>query len=334
MRLIDINNLNTKQHLSFSVCGSDGRCVVSSRIELTEHIISRLKELGMKYIWINDDKVDDIIYKEPISAECRAKALSIYRKTVDNIQRERDINPNDIKDVAKAIVDDMKASGIPVGILNGMYINDEYLPNHAINTAILSVAIGMNMDYNFGQLCDLAVAGFIHDIARNNEHDDEDILHVQKGYEIMHNYSVFSIISNAVILQHHEKYDGTGIPRNLKGTNITEYARIVKIADAFDTAICKSNNVLEYDKAYEAIVNDEGMIYCPEVVKRFKASVQVYLNGTVVVLNNGKQGIVVKQNKGRPLRPVVRIFFNETSDEYEEEDLYDNIDLKISSVII
>lgn len=329
MRLISINNLSTENKIANSINSSNGRCILSSATPLNDYLISRLNELGIKQIWIDEEQFKDIVYKEPISAETRAKAISAYKITVEKISKNQDINVGALKDIAKLIVDDIKASGVPVGILNGIYERDNYLAVHAINTAVISTAIGMNTSYNFGQLCDLCLAGFIHDICRKDESDDNDSVHTEVGFNIFRKYDMLSINSVAVIFQHHEKYNGNGYPRGLKGSNISEFSQIVSIADYFDTYISKDNS-LRYEPVYEEVLKDDNQKFSSEIVKAFKMSVQVYLCGTVVKLSDGREGIVVRQNKGKPHKPVIRLL----SDTNEEIDLLENLNIKITEVVL
>lgn len=329
MRLISISNLSLENKIANSINSSNGRCILSSNTPLNDYLISRLNELGIKQIWIDEEQFKDIVYKEAISVETRAKAMAAYKITIDNIYKNQYINANALKDVTKLIVDDIKASGIPVGILNSIYENDNSLAVHAINTAVISVAIGMNTSYNFGQLCDLCLAGFIHDICRKDESDDNDLVHAEVGFNIFRKYDMLSINSVAVIFQHHERYNGNGHPRGLKGSNISEFSQIVSIADYFDTCISKDNSLM-YEPIYEEILKDDNQKFNSEVVKAFKNAVQVYLCGTVVRLSDGRQGIIIRQNKGKPHKPVIRLL----SSDSEEIDLLENLNLRITEVVL
>jgi len=78
-----------------------------------------------------------------------------------------------------------------------------------------------------------------HILNKQGKLDDDEVVimqnHVQAGYDIL-KISNLPLIKVAAIMayQHHEKYDGTGYPQGLKGTNIHILGRIVALADVFD----------------------------------------------------------------------------------------------------
>ena len=90
----------------------------------------------------------------------------------------------------------------------------------------------MYLEYNYSQLCDIALAGLLHDIGREFDKDDTSSNHTQKGIELLRNTSVFSITCTAVAFQHHENYNGTDFQTNKKD-DISEFSRIVSVADYF-----------------------------------------------------------------------------------------------------
>lgn len=93
----------------------------------------------------------------------------------------------------------------------------------------------------------LALAGFLHDIGKlqlNKYHDKEDNpliveeiryvrMHSQLGYEILKKRGGYSTFVLKSIYHHHENYDGSGYPDNLRGEDIPTGARILRICDVF-----------------------------------------------------------------------------------------------------
>ncbi len=61
--------------------------------------------------------------------------------------------------------------------------------------------------------------------------------HTEYGFEILRKEKTLSILVAHVAYQHHERYDGTGYPRQLKGKEIHLYAAIVGIANYFDNLV-------------------------------------------------------------------------------------------------
>ena len=118
-------------------------------------------------------------------------------------------------------------------------------------------------------------------------------------------------IVSAVALQHHERYNGEGYPRGLKGERIHEFARIVAVADTYDAIT--SNRVYKKaslpHEAYEMLAGSGNSVFDFKVVKSFLHNIAAYPAGTFVQLSTGELGAVVETFKGHSLRPRVRVLF-------------------------
>lgn len=124
---------------------------------------------------------------------------------------------------------------------------DHYTYGHSNNVATLSAALAKEANFGEDDIERVRSAGLLHDIGKVGI--PESILS-KVGFlddsemEIMHSHVVQSIniikhIPNLletvpIIMSHHEKYDGTGYPRGIKGTNIPILGRVICIADSFD----------------------------------------------------------------------------------------------------
>jgi HD-GYP domain-containing protein (c-di-GMP phosphodiesterase class II) len=78
-------------------------------------------------------------------------------------------------------------------------------------------------------------------------------------------------LSEEVALTHHEKWDGTGYPRNLKGVEISKVGRIVAVADVFDALSSKRvyKGAMGLEESLEIIQKDAGTHFDPESVTAF-----------------------------------------------------------------
>ncbi len=111
------------------------------------------------------------------------------------------------------------------------------------------------------------------------------------------------------IADHHERWDGKGYPRGLKGHSISLYARIIGIADTY-IALCSRRPhqpMLPPHQAIEFIVAYSGELFDPELVKIFAREMAVYPVGVTVSLNTGEGGVVSSANIGHIARPLVRV---------------------------
>jgi len=93
--------------------------------------------------------------------------------------------------------------------------------------------------------------------------------HSQLGYDLLKTSSRMTLKAAAIIaLQHHEKYNGTGYPNNLKGENIHIYGRIAAVADVFDALGCDRvyKKAWELEKIIELFKQERGQHFDPILV--------------------------------------------------------------------
>jgi len=110
-------------------------------------------------------------------------------------------------------------------------------------------------------------------------------------------------------LLHHERQDGSGYPRGLKGEQIGLYGSIAAIADTFDalTAVRPYAETLSPSSALSFLYKERGTGYHSELVEQFIQCVGAFPVGSVVELNSAEVGIVIAQNLVRRLKPRVMV---------------------------
>ncbi len=91
--------------------------------------------------------------------------------------------------------------------------------------------------------------------------------HSQAGYEILKDVPSLLPIAR-IILQHHERFDGSGYPNGLKGDEIVPEARILAAADVFESMISHRpyRPALGVDAAIGELVQNRGILYEPQIV--------------------------------------------------------------------
>jgi HD-GYP domain-containing protein (c-di-GMP phosphodiesterase class II) len=110
-------------------------------------------------------------------------------------------------------------------------------------------------------------------------------------------------------LLHHERQDGTGYPRGIKGDKIGLFGSMAAIADTFDalTAIRAHAEPLSPSAALSFLYKERGTGYHSGLVEQFIQCVGVFPVGSVVELNTAEVAIVITQNLVRRLKPRVMV---------------------------
>jgi hypothetical protein len=120
------------------------------------------------------------------------------------------------------------------------------------------------------------------------------------------------VVTYIGILQHHERYDGTGYPNQTTGEQISLFGRIISIADVYDALTSRRpyRNALTPAVAIEYIMGGSGTLFDPSLTSQFLKRVSPYPIGTCVTLSNNKTGIVTENHIDCCLRPKVKIFIH------------------------
>lgn len=310
MRLVSVKSLEPGQELARPVHTSSGMVVLNAGITLTEGYINKIRQIGVNKVYIVDERFGDIEINQPLDLTIRINVTKVLTENYMKVHTSKSMDEYAIKDAAAKIVDYTREyRGKGISILSTDAVND-YVIEHSINVAILTAFLGNQMSYNFGQLCDLVTGALIHDIGRKNNAEEKPE-HVNIGFEAVRACRGFSLHSTKVCYEHHENYNGSGYPRKIKGNDISEFSRIVRVADYYDNILHgydNNNTPLMPHQAFEGILAEAGQILDPDIVEKFRDTVVFYPNGSTVLLSNGLNGVVIQQNMGSPQRPIVRVF--------------------------
>ena len=175
-----------------------------------------------------------------------------------------------------------KAVGVTVQVIaSAVEIRDPYTFGHQIRTADLARAIADEMGLPLEMIEGISMAGSIHDIgklsipaeilskpAKLSEIEYSLIKeHSRSGYEILKNVESPWPLAQ-IVYQHHERMDGSGYPRNLKGEEIIMEARIMAVADVVESMASHRpyRPALGINAALEEIERNQGIFYDRDVV--------------------------------------------------------------------
>jgi HD-GYP domain-containing protein (c-di-GMP phosphodiesterase class II) len=152
---------------------------------------------------------------------------------------------------------------------------------HGRRVAKLAVAIGQEMGLSAHQIEGIQVAATVHDLGKTqipaeivskprslNEAEFTSIkTHPLKGYHLLKDINSPWPIAE-IVLQHHERLDGSGYPNGLKGKHILLEARIVAVADTVEAMVSHRpyKAGLEIEAALDEITAGSGKHYDPKVV--------------------------------------------------------------------
>src|SRR5438094_399136 len=133
--------------------------------------------------------------------------------------------------------------------------------------------------------------------------------HVQYSVEILSNTPGLPPGLGELALLHHERQDGSGYPKGLKGRDIGLLGSIAGIIDTFDalTARRRYAEPVPASAALSMLYKWRGSFFDPVLIEQFIRCIGIFPLGSTVELNSGEIGIVIAQNLEKRLQPRVMV---------------------------
>lgn len=198
------------------------------------------------------------------------------------------------------------------------------LVRHGLNVAIYALKVGNALDYPLIKLTELALAALFHDIGLTwlpeavlskpgPLSESERTLvqeHPSHSHDILRGLGPNWEWLTEVVLQHHEREDGTGYPKRLRGEQIHEYAKIIGICEIYEAmryARSDRRAFAPFD-AVKQILQIERTCFSQAILRAFINGLSSYPVGSWVRLSTKEVGRVIATSKHNPLRPVLEVW--------------------------
>lgn len=222
---------------------------------------------------------------------------------------------------------------------------DRSLGAHALDTAILSLVVAVESGVDSALYESLGMGALLHDVGyvrlprnlvrkRDECTDSERTLleqHAQLGMTVLGEQSGFDSEVCRIVMEHHERCDGSGFPRQLKGQDIAPLAQIVGIVDFYDKLVSRRGGrpaMIPHDAVRQLFLVGERGQYPKPLVEAVIRSIGVYPVGSLVRLNTGEQAVVVGVNPDQRLKPQVKITGGPHGESYTDPE---QVDLSVLS---
>jgi len=262
------------------------------------------------------------------------EAQVVIRDIMQDVRLGKNIESDRVKRVVNNMIDSIFSNQAALASLTRIKDYDEYTFVHSINVCILCLTLGRHLNLSREELEQMGIGALLHDVGKmkipphilnkpgtlTEEEFNEVKKHPLYTMEVLEKAHGIPEASKQVALQHHERYNGRGYPRGLRGEQIGRFGQIAAIIDVYDA--------ITADRVYKkAIPLHEGirMIYQgikedfnQLLVEHFIQCVGIYPAGTLVLLDSEEIGIVCAVNPGKLLRPNVMLIYQNPKTRYPQ----------------
>lgn len=200
---------------------------------------------------------------------------------------------------------------------------DQYSYDHALDVSVHLMVFVRFLGLPTKTIEQVGLAGLMQDIGKidipneilskpDNLSEAECLLiqsHVAASLEMLTGRAEFPTSILEIVASHHERADGSGYPRRLKGERIGFHGELAGLVDTY-CAMTRNRaygSAISSQKALEALIHMRGTKFREPVVDQFIQCIGLYPIGSLVELNTGEVGVVIQQNQVRRLKPRLLI---------------------------
>ncbi|HBN08091.1 MAG TPA: HD-GYP domain-containing protein [Cyanobacteria bacterium UBA8530] len=330
LKIIRVDSLKLGMQIARDLFGPNGIILLRRGVNLTEAMIRSISRLNYASIYISDGIGDDqsVIEAEVIPEAKRHEAVNIVKQfcaasSSNKLSQNAGLDVSSVVKAAKDIVQSVMENPNAVISLIDLKSFDDYTFQHSVSTCLLAVVLGRRVRLPIGNLEDLALGTLLHDLGKMTlpltilnkpgkltlEEFELIKSHPRAGFDLLSSNRFISAHAKAVVLQHQEKFNGTGYPKGMSGKDIHINGRIGAVVDVYDA--------LTSDRSYRprilphralAILRDgSGSHFDSELVDTFLQMVTPYPIGTHLRLSSGEEAAVITVPRANIHQPIIQV---------------------------
>jgi HD-GYP domain-containing protein (c-di-GMP phosphodiesterase class II) len=260
----------------------------------------------------------------PRAQKSFARAHEVLDKLSHDMRTGTPVDVQHVDEVVTDMVDSMVINPDALMWIARLRQQHNELYSHGVQVAVYLLALGRHLGFPKDQLGYLGAMGLLLDLGKTalprdlldkpgrltEEEFDLVKQHVEYGLEVVSSgpTTVRPEILEG-IAQHHERLNGLGYPKGLKGQQIGIYGRMAGIADCF-TALTSPRpyaEVLSVSDAMMRLYKWGDDLFSQPLVEKLVQAIGVFPVGSLVELSSGEVAIVVRHNRVRRLQPTVLV---------------------------
>ena len=262
--------------------------------------------------------------------QIQKEANQVIHSILGDVRLGKQIEVERLQPVVSQITDSILRNQGTLVSLCRLREADQATFEHSVSACALLIMFGQHLHLDRAILHQAGIAGMLHDIGKMRVPNhilnkpgrlteaESAIMrdHVRLGLETLGQTPGVSDLVLHVAAEHHERLDGSGYPRKLRGFQISPLGRMATIVDVYDamTAMRIYHRGIEPAAALQRLYQADPGCFDADMVQHFIQAIGIYPVGSLVRLESNRLAVVMEQNQGGLLHPVVRVVYDIAGD--------------------
>ena len=245
---------------------------------------------------------------------------------LDGVRRGAGVSMPDLEVVTGELVESVLRNSTAMALLVRMQHKDKHQGAHSLAASVWSLVFGRHLGLDRESLAAVGLGGLLLDVGKmklpgellnkGGPLTDVEKAHIQGHVELsLETIRATGSVDQRIldmVATHHERFDGSGYPQGLKGTQIPVFGRIGGIVDTYaamtsDRPYAKAKS--SYDVMRE-LKSGSDKLFQAEMVEQFIQAIGIFPAGTLVELNTGEIGVVLKERRSARLQPEIAVILD------------------------
>jgi HD-GYP domain-containing protein (c-di-GMP phosphodiesterase class II) len=267
--------------------------------------------------------------RAPVEAEIRpartayTSSRTLMREVLSAVRIGRTLDAERVKAAVSSMTESVLRNPDALLLFSQLRAKGEYTESHALDVSIYMITFGRFLQLEPGQIEFLGYLGLLQDIGKVRlpkellekrgrltiEEFERAKLHVRYSAEILRATPGLPGDLARIAALHHERHDGSGYPKGLRGGEIGMIGSIAAIVDTFDALTVKRPYAepVSPSAAISMLYKWRGVFFDANLVEQFIQCIGIFPVGSLVQLNSGEVGVVIAQNPAKRLLPRVMV---------------------------
>ena len=309
-------------------------------------VVGRLPDNMKSALDLSRTKVAKHVEQAPIEHECanaarhHAATATVMREAVMGpLQAGGTLDAQRVNEAVNGLTESVLRNPDAMLLFTQLKEKSDYTHSHALDCSVFMMVFGRFLEMSREDVALLGHLGLLQDVGKvrlpttlleKRERLSEDELgvlrrHVEHSADILRETPQLPPNLSELAVVHHERFDGSGYPKKLRGNEIGLIGSIAGIVDTFAalTARRPYADALAPSTALSILYKHRGTLFDGFLVEHFIRCIGIFPIGSVVELNSGETGIVIAQNLAKRLQPRVMVIHDAAGNALKPQKLVD-----------